>query len=74
MPSQLYEYPELTSKLPVAKVESILKALDINYMKPYYAMDPESKSINLQNLRDDATVRHINSKFFTNNPLDLSRL
>lgn len=54
--------------------QSRYNALDPLVLLPYYRQDPESKKINLNNLRDDATVNQINSKFLSNNPLDLSRL
>lgn len=71
---QLYTDPEINSSIPVSLVESRLKALDIDFMLPFYRNDPESKSINLQNLRDDSAINQINAKFFANNPIDLNKL
>jgi hypothetical protein len=74
VPQQLYEDQSISSKLQVSLVESRLKALDIQYIYPYYKNDPESKCIQLQNLHDDATVNMINSKFFSHNPIDINKL
>lgn len=71
---QLYEDQSISSKLQVSLVESRLKALDIQYIYPYYKNDPESKCIQFQNLHDDATVNMINSKFFSHNPIDINKL
>lgn len=74
IPNQLYEDPVVSTKIPVSKIESRMKALDVQFMLPYYKADPESKAIQFQNLRDDATINMINAKFFANNPIDLQRL
>ena len=74
LPQQLYEDQEVATRIPVALVESRLKALDLRFILPYYKNDPESKSIRLQNLQDSAALNNINAKFFTKNPLELSRL
>lgn len=74
VPQQLYEDEEISSKIQVSLIESRLKALDIQYILPYYKNDPESKSIQLQNLRDDAAVNMINAKFFSHNIIDLNKL
>lgn len=74
IPQQLYENTDIASKIPVAKVESRMKVLDVQFMLPYYKADPESKSIKLQNLRDDSAINMINAKFFAHNPIDLNKL
>lgn len=74
IPQQLYDDPEISSKIPVTKIESRMNALDVQFMLPYYKADPESKSIQLQNLRDDSAINTINSRFFSHNPLDLNKL
>lgn len=74
VPQQLYDNPEISSTIPVSKVESRMKALDVQFMLPYYKNDPESKAIKFQNLDDPAAVNLINSKFFAHNPLDLGKL
>lgn len=71
--NQLYENTAISSKIPVAKVESIMKTLDVEFMLPYYRNDPESK-VYLQNLSDPTMVNAINAKFFSHNPLDLGKL
>lgn len=74
LPTQLYEDGDLSSKLPISKIESRMNALDVQYMLNYYRYDPESKSISFKNLNDPSTLNTINSKFFAHNPLDLGRL
>ena len=74
IPKQLYDNQYIVDKLPISKIEALYNAYDIEYMKTYYNIDPESKSIKLINLQDDAAVNHINSKFLANNPIDLSKL
>ena len=74
IPQQLYENNDVFSKLPVSIIESRMKALDVQFMLPYYKSDPESKSYKFINLRDDSAINMINSKFFANNPLDLAKL
>lgn len=73
-PQQLFNIPLLTDNVQVAKIESRLKTLDVEFMKSYYRLDPESKVINLENLRDDAAVNHICAKFFRDSPINLSLL
>lgn len=70
-PPMLYQNPEVPNP---ALVESRLRALDMSYIYPFYLNDPESKSIQLQNLRDDAMINQINAKFFEKNPIDLLKL
>lgn len=72
-PQQLYDNELVSSKIPVALVESRMKSLDVQFTLPYYKSDPESK-YQFINLRDDATINMINSKFFAHNPLDLAKL
>lgn len=74
VPKLLYENESVSSKLQVALVESRLKALDIQYIYPYYKNDPESKCIQLQNLHDEAAINMINSRFFSHNPIDTTKL
>lgn len=74
LPEQLYADQEISSKLQISLLESRMKALDVQFMLPYYKQDPESKAIKFENLEDNQTVNMINSKFFSNNPLDLTKL
>ena len=74
IPSQLYSDDFSVRNIPVAKVESLCNVLDVSFMKQYYSMDPESKSIKFTNIRDDAALRNIDAKFFSNNPIDFSKL
>lgn len=74
LPKQLYDDVEISSKLPVAIIESRLKALDVEFMLPYYRNDPESISIKLENRNDSSTLNMINSKYFSKNPMELGRL
>ena len=74
IPQQMYMDEKISQKIPVAKVEARIKALDVKFMLPYYQSDPESKSIKFINLQDPQAVNMINAKFFANNPLDLGKL
>lgn len=74
IPEQLYSNQTIAEHMPISILESRMKVLDATFILFYYRQDPESKSIQLQNLRDDAAVNMINAKFFANNPLDLNKL
>lgn len=50
------------------------KSIDIPFQHSIYMDTPECKSISFHNLIDSETVREINNKYFTRNPLDLDRL
>ena len=71
-PMQLYE--NNAANLQVSLIEARLKTLDIQFMLPYYRNDPESRSIQFKNLRDDNIINMINAKFFAHNPIDVSKL
>ena len=73
-PEQMYKDEDISSKIPIALVESRMKAIDIQYILPYYRNDPESKSIKLQNLVDHSAINAINARFFSHNPIDLQKL
>ena len=64
----------LDPTIPFTKIDSYYKVLDVLFMKNYYKSDPESKTLRFQNLRDDAALQHLNSKFFPNNPINLFAL
>lgn len=55
-------------------VETRFKVLSSDYIYNYYINDPESKSYNLNNLSDPATINTINARFFQNNPIDVFKL
>ena len=71
---QLYNDSSVFQSIPVSIVEGRFKALDVEYMLPYYDADIESKELNFQNLYDDGTIQMINSKYFANEPIDLQNL
>lgn len=71
-PAQLYE--NNSANLQVSVIESRMKALDVQFMLPYYRNDPESRSIQFKNLRDDSVINMINARFFAHNPIDISKL
>ena len=71
---QLYSDDKILTEVPMAEVESRLKALDIQFMLPYYKNDPESKMIRYDNLSDPSAINTINARFFAHNPLDLNKL
>ena len=74
IPQQLKDDEEIMSKLPVAIIESRMKALDVEFMLPYYKNDPESKAIRFDNLVDNNVINQINARYFAHNPLDLAKL
>ena len=73
-PSQLLDNPEISSQYPIGIIESRYKALDVQYMLPFYRSSPEAKQLQLLDLNDGPTVNRIVAKYYTNNPLDLLRL
>ena len=74
LPEQLYSNEYMVQNLPINKIESRMKTLDVSFMRSFYDNDPESKSIKLDNLRDDSAVNNINAKYFRDNPINLSLL
>lgn len=64
----------LDPTVPYAKIDSLYKVYDVGYMKNFYKSDPESKVLKFQNLKDDAALNHLNSKFFQNNPINFAVL
>ena len=73
LPQMLYN-SETAIKYPLAKVESIYNTLDVPFMRQYYDIDPECKSLQFVNMRDDSMLNKICSKFFAENPIDLFKL
>jgi hypothetical protein len=73
-PMQFITDNELAYKYPVAAIESRYKAMDVQYMLPFYKSSPEAKNIRLLDLNDIATVNTIVSKYYANNPIDLQHL
>ena len=71
--SRLSIDPTISNIINVPVVESRIKAMDVEFILPYYKQDPES-NYKFINMRDDSAINHINSKYFQNNPLDLIRL
>jgi hypothetical protein len=71
---QLYGDHSIMQSVPVSIVEARFKALDIQYMLPYYQADIESKELKFENLHNDGTLQMINAKYFANEPLDLQNL
>jgi hypothetical protein len=74
MLSQLYEDTNLVNTVPINLIESRYKALDVSFVLPYYKLSPEFQSIKLQNLDDNGTINMINSKYFTDNPINIMDL
>lgn len=71
--SQFMNDPELVSKYPIANIEARYKAMDIQYMLPFYRNSPESQ-LKMIDLDDIGTVNTICSKYYSNNPIDLQKL
>lgn len=64
----------LDPTVPFARIDALYKVYDVLYMKNFYKSDPESKVLKFQNLKDDAALNHLNSKFFQNTPINFSAL
>lgn len=64
----------LSDGIPISKVESRFRTLDISFASALFADSMESKLIHYENLNDPATINHICAKYFDNNPIDLQRL
>ena len=72
--NQIMTDPNITDKYPYGLVDARYKAIDVQYMLPYYRNTPEAKNIQLLDLEDAPAVNRISSKYYINNPLDLLRL
>ena len=66
--------PDLSTRFPVALIDARYKAMDVQYMLPFYRNSPESSAIQLLDLDDPAAVNNIAAKYYANNPLDLQKL
>lgn len=64
----------LVSKYPVGIIDARYKALDVQYMLPYYRTSPEANNIKFLDLDDIPTVNSICAKYYANNPIDLQKL
>ena len=72
--SLLKQHPKIAGHYNVNAIETRYKVLDVNEMMVWYLNDPESKNIQLVNIRDDTKINHINAKYFERNPIDLLHL
>lgn len=72
--NQLYADSKVMQAVPVSIVEARYKALDVEYMLPYYEADIECNELKFENLQDDGTLQLINSKYFEKEPIDLQNL
>ena len=72
--SQFMNNTELASKFTVAEIAARYNAVDIQYALPFYKASPEAMNIKFLDLKDDAAVNRITSKYYQNNPIDLMRL
>ena len=72
--AQFMNDPDLVAKYPVANIEARYKAMDVQYMLPFYRNNPESNNIKLLDLNDISAVNNICAKYYSNNPIDLQKL
>lgn len=72
--SQFMNDPDLVASYPVANIEARYKAMDVQYMLPFYRNSPESGNIKMVDLDDISTVNNICAKYYSNNPIDLQKL
>ena len=72
----LYEaFPELESKVPMLEMENRYHAINVPYqVEALYKDSVEAKTMTLENKHDDAAIRMISSKYFTDTPLNLDNL
>ena len=73
-PDILLQSGFLDPTIPYARLDSLYKVYDVVYIKNYYKSDPESKVLSFKNLKDDAALNHLNSKFFQNTPINFYAL
>lgn len=74
LPNQILDNPEISNQYPVGIIDSRYKALDVQYILPFYNNSPEAKQLQFLDLDDAPTVNNIASKYYANNPLDLLKL
>ena len=72
--NQILNNIELCANYPVAAIEARYKAMDVQYMLPFYKASPEAKNIQFLDLNDVAAVNNIAAKYYSNNPLELQKL
>lgn len=72
--AQFMNDPNFVSVYPVSAIDSRYKAMDVQYMLPFYRNSPEAKQIKLLDLDDITTVNNIVAKYYANNPIDLQKL
>ncbi len=72
----LYDaFPELESKVPILEMENRYHAINVPYqVEALYKDSVEAKTMTLENKHDDAAIRMISSKYFTDTPLNLDSL
>jgi len=66
--------PDLVNKIPPSVLESRFKALDLNYQTLLYTNSMEKDLLEFKDLVDPESLSMINSKYFSEEPLDLYRL
>ena len=66
--------PQYTNSYPVGNIDARYKAMDVQYMLPYYRSSPEAMNIKMLDLNDPGAVNTIVSKYYANNPIDLMKL
>lgn len=75
IPDQLDTSTYATSHITnIEQVKQKYRCLDVQYMLPFYQANAESKMIQFEDMRDDATINMINSKYFEKNPIDFGKL
>jgi hypothetical protein len=61
---------------PVATIDARYKAMDVQYMLPFYKGSPESSILipSLLDLKDNGEINNICARYYADNPIDLQKL
>lgn len=70
----IYDNSNISGKVALEILNARYRAIDIPIQHAVFADTVESKMIKIDNLSDPDAVKHINNKYFSENPLDLERL
>jgi len=74
-PETLFNYiPDLINKVPQSTLENRFRALDLNYQTLLFSNSIEKDLLQFKDLVDPESLSMINSKYFSEEPLDLYRL
>lgn len=70
----IFDSNDISNKVSFEILNARYRAIDIPIQNAVFSDTVEAKMIKINNLSDPETVKHINNKYFAENPLDLERL